>query len=133
MRFPWLVALLSQSLVAGTTALAQAADAPAAGKQPSIIEMLAMPLGFLVIMYFFIIRPQQKKAREQADLITGLKPGDEIVTTGGIIGKVRSVAETFVTIEVSSNTTLKVLKSAVTAHTKPRAASASAKEAPAKT
>ena len=113
MRYSQLIARLSSlTSFAGVQALAQAADstAQAAGKQPSLVEMLAMPLGFLVIMYFFIIRPQQKKAREQNDLINNLKPGDEIVTTGGIIGKVRSVAESFVTIEVSGNTTLKVLK-----------------------
>lgn len=114
-----------------TMALAQAQDAaPAAasGKSPSIIEMLVMPVGFLVIMYLFILKPQQKKAKEQADLVTNLKPGDEVVTTGGIIGKVRTVAEQFITLEVSQNTSLKVLKSAVQTLTKPPAT----KDAPAK-
>lgn len=126
--------LMAISMIASVSAFAQTAEttAQAAGKQPSLVEMLAMPLGFLVIMYFFIIRPQQKKAREQADLISNLKPGDEVVTTGGIIGKVRSVAETFVTLEVSSNSTLKVMKSAVTGQTKPQASAASTKEAAAK-
>lgn len=120
--------------MATNAALGQASDAASqvVAKQPSLIEMLAMPLGFLVIMYFFIIRPQQKKAREQADLLNNLKPGDEIVTTGGIIGKVRSVAESFVNVEVSNNTTIKVLKTAVTAQTKPQTGVA-AKEVQAKT
>jgi preprotein translocase subunit YajC len=69
-------------------------------------------------MYLFIIKPQQKKAKDQADLLTNLKPGDEVVTAGGIIGKVRSVAEQFITLEVSQNTSLKVLKSAVQSLTK---------------
>lgn len=105
-----LLSLVNLVAVTGT-AMAQDAAAP---KGPSLLEMIGMPLGFLMIMYFFIIRPQQKKAREQADLITNLKAGDEVVTSGGIIGKVRTVAEAFVTIEVANNTSIKVLKANVT-------------------
>jgi len=109
---------LFSQIFATTVLMAQEAAAAAPAKGPSMIEMLVMPIGFLVIMYFFIIRPQQRKAKEQADLITNLKVGDEIVTTGGIIGKVRSIAETFVSVEVSSGTNIKVLKNHVTASTK---------------
>ena len=96
------------------TAYAQAAAAP---KGPSTMEMLVMPLGFLLIMYFFMIRPQQKRAKEHETLVSGLKVGDEVVTTGGIIGKIRSVADNFVTL-VSANSSLKVLKTNVTGMTK---------------
>jgi preprotein translocase subunit YajC len=106
-----------QFLLSAVPAMAQAADG-AAPKSPSIVEMLAMPLGFLVIMYFLIIRPQQKKAKEHSDLLSNLKAGDEVVTSGGIIGKVRSVAESFVTIEVANNTAIKVMKSNVSGLTK---------------
>lgn len=99
---------------AASDVFAQAADSAAPAKGPSLIELLPMPVGFLFIMYFFIIRPQQKKAKDQSDLMTGLKPGDEVVTTGGIIGKVRSVADTFITLEVANNTSIKVLKANVT-------------------
>jgi len=98
------------------TALAQAAPG-VAPKGPSIVELFALPLGFLIIMYFFIIRPQQRKAKEHQQLLSGLKVGDEVVTTGGIIGKVRSVADSFVTME-SMNSQFKVLKSNVQALTK---------------
>lgn len=91
------------------TAYAQDAAA-AAAKGPSMVEVLVMPLGFLVIMYLFIIRPQQKKAKEVSDLLSNLKAGDEVVTTGGLIGKVRSVADGFVSLDVASNTTVKVVK-----------------------
>ncbi len=98
------------------TAYAQdAVPAGAAPKGPSMVEMLVMPLGFLVIMYLFVIKPQQKRAKEHESLLTNLKAGDEVVTSGGIIGKVRSVAESFVTLEVSQNTSLKVLKANVQA------------------
>jgi preprotein translocase subunit YajC len=118
MRLMASMALLLDHLLPMSTALAQSAAAGAQQKSPSMIEMLAMPVGFLLIMYFFIIRPQQRKAKEQSDLITNLKAGDEVVTTGGIIGKVRSVAEGFVTLEVANNTAIKVLKTNVTAFTK---------------
>ncbi len=113
--------------------IAYAQDA-AQPKGPSVIEMLVMPVGFLLIMYFFIIRPQQKKAREHANLLGGLKAGDEVVTTGGLIGKVRSVADQFVTIDVAPNTSVKVLKGNVTGLTKSLVANPApaAKEQPAK-
>ncbi len=115
-------------------ALAQAAEA-APTKGPSLIETLALPVGFLFIMYFLIIRPQQKKAKEQAALLNNLKVGDEVVTSGGIIGKIRTVAEQFVTIEVSQNTAIKVLKANVSGLSKSLLVEKTApagKEAPAK-
>jgi preprotein translocase subunit YajC len=115
------------------TAFAQAADAvPAATKAaPALWETLMLPAGFILIMYFMIMRPQQKKAREQQEFLSKLKAGDEIVTSGGIIGRVRTVADTFVTVEVSGNTTLKVLKQHVSLLPKEQPA-AVAKEQPAK-
>ena len=121
--------MLLRLMMAASTALAQAQEAAAAPKGPSLVEMLVMPVGFLVIMYLFILKPQQKKAKDQADLLTNLKPGDEVITSGGIIGKVRSVAEPFITLEVSQNTSLKVLKSAVQSLTK---APGGTKDAPVK-
>ena len=109
------------------TAYAQAQG----GAQPSLFEMLLLPIGFLLIMYFFIIRPQQKRAKEHSELITNLKSGDEVVTSGGIIGKVRSVADQFVTIEVANNTLIKVVKNNVSGLTKQQ--QPAAKQQPAKT
>ena len=113
------------------TAYAQA-PAAAAGKSPSTLEMLVLPIGFLAIMYLFVIRPQSKRQKEHSSLLTNLKAGDEIVTSGGIIGKVRSVAEAFVTLEVSNNATIKVLKTAITSLAATKLAPAPTKE-PAKT
>ena len=100
------------------TALAQG---EAATQQPSTLEMLMMPLGFLFIFYFFIIRPQGKKSKDQQALLTSLKAGDEIVTSGGIIGRIKSVADTFVTID-AGGVSLKIVKEHVTALTKPTVA-----------
>jgi preprotein translocase subunit YajC len=116
-----------------TTAMAQTAGAAPTGGKPSTIETFLPFVLMFVVMYFLIIRPQQKKAKDHASLLGGLKPGDEVVTSGGIIGKVRAVAETFVTLEVSNNTAIKVLKSNVSAYTvKPVAATPAGKEQPAK-
>ena len=92
-------------------AYAQAADKSA---QPSIFEILVMPAALIVIMYLFVIRPQQKKAKEQLSLIEGLKVGDEVVTTGGIIGRIKSIADQFVTLEAGANTFLKIQKNHIT-------------------
>lgn len=100
------------------TAMAQAAQAGAAPKGPSITEMLVLPLGMIIIMYFFVLRPQQRKAKEHSDTLGGLKSGDEVYTSSGIIGRVRAIAEGFVTLEVAANTNIKVLKSHIGGLTK---------------
>jgi preprotein translocase subunit YajC len=92
------------------TAMAQAQGA---AQQPGLMDMLIMPMGFLLILYFFMIRPQAKKARDHQTLLSTLKAGDEVVTTGGIIGRVKSVAETFVSLEIGGGSSIKVLKSNV--------------------
>lgn len=98
-------------------AMAQEA-AQAAQPGPSIVEMLVMPAVFLVIIYFLIIKPQQRKAREQNDLLSNLKAGDEVITSGGLIGKIKAVADSFVTLEISNNTNVKVLKGSITSLSK---------------
>ena len=102
------------------------ADAAAQPKGPSLIETLALPGMLLVVMYFLMIRPQQKRVREHSALISGLKVGDEVVTNGGIVGRIKSVADGFVTIE-SLSSTLKVMKANVVGLTK-----APAEKSPAK-
>jgi preprotein translocase subunit YajC len=102
------------SQLLASTAYAQGAAAPAG---PSTLEVLVMPMGFLLIMYFLMIKPQQKKAKEQAEMIKNLKVGDEIVTSGGIIGKIRTVADAFVTME-SNNSSLRILKTHISSYAK---------------
>lgn len=87
--------------------------APAAAKEPSMLELFLLPLAFLFIFYFLMIRPQQKKTKEHQNLLENLKEGDEVVTSGGIIGRIKSVTDTFVTMNVASNTSIKVMKNHV--------------------
>jgi preprotein translocase subunit YajC len=98
------------------TAMAQAGET--AARQPSLVDALILPAGIFVILYFFMIRPQQRKMKEHKDFLTSMKVGDEVVTGGGIIGTIRSIADTFVSLEVSANTNIKVLKTQITGSTK---------------
>ncbi len=67
-----------------------------------------------VIFYFFLIRPQQKKIKDHKTMVTALKRGDEVVTSGGIVGKIEKVHEDDkVDLLISENVTIKVIKSTV--------------------
>lgn len=72
-------------------------------------------VGFLVIFYLMIWRPQAKRAKEHKNLLGNLQKGDEVVTSGGIAGKVSKVSDDFVVIEVSDTVELKIQKAAVAA------------------
>ena len=87
-------------------AFAQAGAAAPGGQFMPIVMMVV----FVVIFYFLLIRPQQKKAKEHQALVSKLSAGDEVVTTGGILGKVIEVGDSFVTIEVADGVRLKVQK-----------------------
>lgn len=71
--------------------------------------------GFLVIFYLMIWRPQAKRAKEHKNLMGGLQKGDEVVTSGGIAGKITKVSDDFIVIEVSDTVELKIQKAAVAA------------------
>ena len=89
--------------------LAQAAPQAA----PSILDML-WPLGLIFLVFYFVMwRPQAKRQREHEAYLNALKSGDEVVTTGGILGTVRAIDDKLVTLEVSKGTKIKVLKSQI--------------------
>jgi preprotein translocase subunit YajC len=73
--------------------------------------MLIPMLMIFVVFYFMLIRPQQKKQREQQDWLKSLKKGDEVVTTGGIIGKISGLTDNTVTLEVQEKVRMKFLRS----------------------
>jgi preprotein translocase subunit YajC len=93
-----------------TPAYAQAA-APAGGSFSPFILMI----GLFVVFYFMIIRPQNKKQKEHREMVEALGAGDEVVTSGGLLGKVTAVGEQFLDVEVAQNVTLKVQRHTVTA------------------
>lgn len=97
-----------------TTTTAPAAGAPAgAPPQPSPLMSMAPLALMLGVVYFMIIRPQQKKLKEHQKQMDALKTGDEVVTQAGIFGTITNIAEKIVTIEVDKNVRLRVLKSQV--------------------
>ncbi|MEN3112682.1 preprotein translocase subunit YajC [Uliginosibacterium paludis] len=78
------------------------------------MSMLPMLLMF-VVLYFLMIRPQMKKAKEHKALIDALAAGDEVITNGGIAGKISSVGENFVKVEIASGVEISVQKPAIAA------------------
>ena len=66
-----------------------------------------------VVLYFLMIRPQQKKQKEQRDMLSALSAGDEVLTAGGIVGKITKVSENFITLEIAEGTEIIVQKASV--------------------
>ncbi|MDH0748428.1 preprotein translocase subunit YajC [Pseudomonas sp. GD03842] len=97
-----------------SNAMADAAAPAAAGPAGSGFEWIFL-VGFLVIFYLMIWRPQAKRAKEQKNLLNNLQKGDEVVTSGGIAGKINKVTDDFVVIEVSDTVELKIQKGAIAA------------------
>jgi preprotein translocase subunit YajC len=94
---------------------AQAA-APAGAQQQPNIFMSMMPLIFIfVIFYFLLIRPQQKKAKEHAKLVSSLKTGDEVVTSAGIHGVISNVKEKTVIVKIADNVKVEFDRAAIAA------------------
>ena len=73
----------------------------AAGGGGDPIVSLVMILGMFAIFYFLLIRPQQKKAKEHRAMVEGLSKGDEVVTQGGLLGKITKVNDNFITVELA--------------------------------
>ncbi|WP_455366896.1 preprotein translocase subunit YajC [Kaarinaea lacus] len=97
-------------------AIAAEAPAMAAGGQPqgSGLEPLIM-LGLLfVLFYFLLIRPQTKRAKEHKNMVESLSKGDEVVTNGGILGRINEIEDTFLTLEIAEGTEVKLQRNAVT-------------------
>ena len=82
-------------------AYAQAAGAAAATPGFSL-ESMALPAVMIVGMYFLLLRPQQKRAKEQRTMMEALKSGDEVIAAGGLLGRVIKVVDQYVTIEVGT-------------------------------
>jgi preprotein translocase subunit YajC len=94
-------------------AAAQAAGAPAAGAGG--LGTLLLPVLLIVVFYFLLIRPQQKKQKEHRAMLDALTAGTEVVTGGGVLGRVTDVGEQFVTVEVASGIQVKVQKHSIAA------------------
>ena len=92
-----------------SNAYAQAAAPAASDPFMTFLPMIAIFVAF----YFFLIRPQQKRAKEQRAMLSALQIGDEIVIAGGIAGKVKKLSDNYLDLEVADNVEIKVQRAAV--------------------
>jgi preprotein translocase subunit YajC len=99
-----------ETFVLISSAFAQSTGAPAgdagwAGFLPIVL--------MFVLLYFLMIRPQMKRAKEQRSMTEGLQKGDEVITSGGVLGKITRISDPYVSLEIAPNTEVQVQKSAV--------------------
>lgn len=89
--------------------------AQGAGQAGSPFPGLIMLVVLFVLFYFLLIRPQQKRQKEHKELVEKLAKGDEVVTQGGVLGKITKLGESFVTLEIANGMEIKVQRVAVAA------------------
>src|SRR5687767_12383048 len=90
-------------------AWAQTPASGAGGGMESIFLIVAM----FAVLYFLMIRPQMKRAKEHKTMVDALQKGDEVVTAGGILGRISKVGEGYVSVEIANNVEIQVQRSAV--------------------
>ena len=93
-------------------AFAQATGAAASGSESSLLSMLPLVLMF-VVLYFIMIRPQMKKQKEHKAMVESIAKGDEVVISGGVLGRVAKLGDSYINVEVASGVELQVQRGAV--------------------
>jgi len=93
---------ISEALAEGTQAAAQPGS-----------EQFILLIGMVVLFYFILIRPQQKRAKEHKKMVAEISKGDEVVTNGGVLGKVTNVGEQYLSVEIADNVEIKIQSQAV--------------------
>jgi len=94
-------------------AFAQTAPAAAEGMGSSLMSMLPLVLMF-VVLYFIMIRPQMKRQKEHKAMIDAVAKGDEVVTAGGLLGRISKVGDSFVHVELASGVEVQLQRTAIT-------------------
>ena len=95
-----------------TPAYAQAAGAATAAPQDMLIQFLPL-IGLVVLFYFLMIRPQQRRMKQHQQMLSGIKRGDNVVLSSGVLGKVVRVEDKEVGVEIATGVTVKVRKSMI--------------------
>ncbi|MGB4347686.1 MAG: preprotein translocase subunit YajC [Burkholderiaceae bacterium] len=93
-----------------SNAYAQSALGGANGNLMSFLPIILM----FVVLYFLMIRPQMKRQKEQKSMIDALSKGDEVVTAGGVLGKISKVSDAYLTVEIANGTEVVVQRASVT-------------------
>ena len=94
------------------------------------MEFLIVMAGFLVVMWLLIMRPQRKRQLQQTEMLAGLEPGDEILTAGGLYGRIQALEDDEVLLEIAPGTTVRLDKRAVAAVVAPEEGDSEAESAP---
>lgn len=92
-----------------------AAQAAPAGAAPGGLGSLLLPLVFIGLMFFLMIRPQMKRAKEHRELIAKLAKGDEVITNGGIAGRIDELGENFISVEIAEGVRVKLQRASIVA------------------
>ncbi|HED12653.1 MAG TPA: preprotein translocase subunit YajC [Gammaproteobacteria bacterium] len=90
-------------------AVAQTGDTAPSNPILSFVPLIVL----FALFYFFLIRPQQKRAKHQKEMVAGLKKGDHVVTNGGLMGRITAVDDNYVGLEVAANVQVKVQRHAI--------------------
>ena len=85
----------------------------AMGSQPELLSQLMVFVGIFLIFYFLFIRPQNKKLKEHKEMTENLKKGDEVVTNGGVLGKVTNLHESFVSVEIAQDIQIRIQRQSI--------------------
>jgi preprotein translocase subunit YajC len=96
-------------LISPAYAQAAASASPFGGDLMAFLPMVAI----FVVFYFLLIRPQQKRAKETKSMLAALQKGDEVITAGGIVGKVSKLDDAYASVEIAPNVEIKVQRSAI--------------------
>jgi len=107
------LAMSAQAFAEGAAVPAGSAAAAGPPAQPGFAQMAFPFILMFGVVYFLMIRPQQKKAREQESILKELKDGDEVITQSGILGTIRGMTEKVVTLEIAEKVRIKILRSQV--------------------
>ena len=92
-----------------SNAYAQGATTPTGGSDYSLLLLV----GMMVVFFFVMVRPQMKRQKEQRLMLEGLAKGDEVVTVGGVLGRIARLGDTYLHLEVGGNVELQVQRSAI--------------------
>jgi len=92
---------------------AYAEGAPAAAPAGDPMTGMLFFIGMIVIFYFLLIRPQQKRAKDHRKMVEAVGKGDEIVTNGGVLGKIVDISDQYLTVEIASNVQIKLQRNAI--------------------
>lgn len=101
--------------------VAFAQEAAEAARQPMLLEQFMPFILVFIVFFFFIIRPQQKRAKAHRDFLAQMKRGDSVLTSSGILGTIEGLTEKFVTLEVADGVRLRILRAQIASRVKEEA------------